>query len=223
MQNFKTRLTSTGRSAAIKRGLAQKREAMWRKMVCSWLICITVIIVSTCVFFNFFQLKFQNPVLMTFRTPVWVEAKWAAKAQTIVVEAPKEAEGLTAFRVLFKQELSKYKLTQEEKDKRVAYVDMAWKMAKDHGWKDEDALNLLKILKCESGFDQYADLVNIHKQKDGKVLTTLDRGIAQWNQYFHPEVADACVWDGACAIDAMINKVQLDGGFGQWACANKVL
>lgn len=220
MNQFKTRLTSQGRSAAIKRGLRKRQVQLWQRMVASWLLLVTIVIVSLCVFFNFFFLKFQTPVLLSFQSPVLIVPKYAQAKETVTEK--KEPEALLLYKAQFKQDVSSKlangKLTQADLDKRLNYIDFAWNQSQARGWKESDSLHLLKVLRCESGFDEYEDNINLHPQKDGKMLTTLDRGIAMWNDHFHPEVTDECVWNGECAINEMISLVQRDGNFGQWAC-----
>jgi hypothetical protein len=68
---------------------------------------------------------------------------------------------------------------------------------------------LLKVIDCESKFDQYAINVN----KGGSV----DRGIAQWNDYFHSNMTNEQAFDLDYSINKMIDYWN-DGKQGLWAC-----
>jgi len=51
-----------------------------------------------------------------------------------------------------------------------------------------------KIAKCESGLNPHARGIN----KTGSI----DRGIFQWNDKYHPEVSDDCAFDVECSARA---------------------
>lgn len=65
-------------------------------------------------------------------------------------------------------------------------------------WKDL----LCDIGRCESGFNPNARLVNSAK--------SIDRGLYQWNSWYHPEITDAIAYDPAqntrLACKALIAK-----------------
>ena len=46
---------------------------------------------------------------------------------------------------------------------------------------------LCDIARCESGFNPNAKLINSPK--------SIDRGLYQWNSYYHPEITDAIAYD----------------------------
>jgi hypothetical protein len=68
--------------------------------------------------------------------------------------------------------------------------------------KDEDIKWVLGKLWNESRWDQYAIGVN----KGG----TIDRGIAQINNHYHPEVSNECAFDLTCSLEFVI-KYRKDG------------
>ena len=74
-------------------------------------------------------------------------------------------------------------------------------------WPDEEAL---AIAKCESGLK--VDAINLNKGH------SLDRGIFQINQKFHPEVTNECAFNAKCNIDAAYNIWKKNGNFNQWVC-----
>ena len=59
-------------------------------------------------------------------------------------------------------------------------------------------------LRCESGLDPD----RVHVNRTGSI----DRGIAQWNSYWHPQVTDEQAFNPATAIDLMAE---------QWAAGNR--
>lgn len=69
---------------------------------------------------------------------------------------------------------------------------------------------LLDIIWCESRFKPNARKVNTNG--------TIDRGIAQFNDYWHPEVSDECAYSVNCSINKMIDIYKDDGSFRQWRC-----
>jgi hypothetical protein len=77
------------------------------------------------------------------------------------------------------------------------------RICKENGMtKDEDIKWVLGKLWNESRWDQYAIGVN----KGG----TVDRGIAQWNNYYHPEVTNECAFSVECAVAELV-KYRRDG------------
>jgi hypothetical protein len=68
--------------------------------------------------------------------------------------------------------------------------------------KDEDIKWVLGKLWNESRWDQYAIGVN----KGG----TIDRGIAQINNHYHPEISNECAFDLKCSLEFVI-KYRKDG------------
>lgn len=74
-------------------------------------------------------------------------------------------------------------------------------------WPDEEAL---AIAECESKLN--VDAINLNKGH------SLDRGIFQINQKFHPEVTNECAFNAKCNIDAAYNIWRKNGNFNQWVC-----
>lgn len=85
---FKTTMTKSAKSDAMKRGWSNRRYRLWRHMVITWCSAIGIVIVAGWIFFIFFMLKFQNPISL--RTPVWIEPRWKVEAQVNTVEVKKE-------------------------------------------------------------------------------------------------------------------------------------
>ena len=78
-------------------------------------------------------------------------------------------------------------------------------IAEMRGFKDTE--NLLKVLQAESGMRQYA----LNNNGD-----SIDRGIAQFNSKWRPDVSNACAFDTACAVNEMISTVNIRGGYDRW-------
>jgi hypothetical protein len=70
---------------------------------------------------------------------------------------------------------------------------------------------LLAIIECESHFNQFA----LHNNKDG----TIDRGIMQWNSYFHSKMTN----EQAFNVEYSVNKAidYLIDGKNVWVCSLK--
>lgn len=85
---FKTTMTKSAKSDAMKRGWGNRRYRLWRHMVLTWCSAIGIVIVAGWIFFIFFMLKFQNPISL--RTPVWIEPRYKAEAQTVPVVEKKQ-------------------------------------------------------------------------------------------------------------------------------------
>lgn len=63
------------------------------------------------------------------------------------------------------------------------------------------------IAKCESGLN--AKAVNINK------TGSKDRGLYQWNDYYHPEITDGMAFDPEMATDLFLKAVN-DGNISWW-------
>lgn len=72
---------------------------------------------------------------------------------------------------------------------------------------------LVRLAKCESGLNPNAINHNTN--------STIDKGIFQWNQYYHPHMTDECVYDVECATKATMEKINA-GGQGIWVCDKKI-
>lgn len=86
------------------------------------------------------------------------------------------------------------------------------KVAKDMGFTHVE--RLYRLAHCESRFDNS----RTNKNKDSR--STTDRGIFQFNDYWHPEVSEACARDTECAtkraVELTRNVDQVEKI--QWSC-----
>ena len=78
---------------------------------------------------------------------------------------------------------------------------------------------LMCLAKYESSFNPYAVLVNIHKQSDGTVLNTYDRGIFQLNSYWQRQVKNDCAFDTACSTNEVISILNREGNANLWVAS----
>lgn len=81
-------------------------------------------------------------------------------------------------------------------------------IAKDEGINPELAV---KVAECESSFKPLITGWN----KNG----TFDRGLYQWNNYWHPEISDKCAFDIDCSTRAFCKAVR--GRHLNWWNASK--
>lgn len=65
-------------------------QKVWRQIVLTWCGAIGMVVVAGWIFFAFFMLKFQNPVIL--RVPVWIEPRWKVEAEVIPVQPKKEPQ-----------------------------------------------------------------------------------------------------------------------------------
>ena len=93
-------------------------------------------------------------------------------------------------------------------------IDIIWAVAEKRGFKKEDTYKLLKIADCESNLNQWA----INKNRDG----SLDLGLYQINEKYHPEYGRECLFNIACATNAAIDIANAWGGFEAWTCARLI-
>lgn len=85
----------------------------------------------------------------------------------------------------------------------------AFQQCLNAGFDRDRAVIATAIMIRESGLQSNAT----HTNTDGSI----DRGIAQFNNVYHPEVSDACAFDTACAIGEMF-RVSVGGvDFGAWS------
>jgi len=82
--------------------------------------------------------------------------------------------------------------------------EMIRRIAKEEGVDPDLAV---RVALCESGLDPDATREN----PDGSV----DRGLYQWNSYWHPEISDACAYTPECATRAFCKAVK-DGNLHWW-------
>ena len=69
----------------------------------------------------------------------------------------------------------------------------------------------VKVAECESGLNPRATNIN----RDGSV----DRGLYQWNDKWHPEISDECAYNRYCATRAFCKAVK--SGHLDWWSASK--
>jgi pimeloyl-CoA synthetase len=84
--------------------------------------------------------------------------------------------------------------------------ELATKLAKEHGLNVD---KFLKVIKCESGFQQFRTNAN----KDGSV----DRGIAMWNSYWNSKLSDNQAYDVEYSLNKMADYWK-EGKQGLWVC-----
>ena len=89
----------------------------------------------------------------------------------------------------------------------VSVEDQIRKIAIENNFENEELL--LRIAFCESSYDFLA----INYNKNGSV----DRGIFQWNDKWHPEVSDECAFDIECATINAIRVIK-EKGPREWTC-----
>lgn len=70
-----------------------------------------------------------------------------------------------------------------------------------------DPEKVLKIIQCESGFNVKA----INENSWGSI----DRGICQFNDFWHPEISDEQAFDYKYAVRAMCERIK-KGGISDW-------
>lgn len=58
----------------------------------------------------------------------------------------------------------------------------------------------LSVATCESGLDPLA----MNRNRNGSI----DRGLFQWNDYWHPEISNACAFDIECSTRAFCKAVK---------------
>lgn len=58
---------------------------------------------------------------------------------------------------------------------------------------------MVRIAKCESGLNPSARHVNVGG--------SIDRGLFQWNNVYHPEIDDRCAYDPECATKAACKAI----------------
>lgn len=77
---------------------------------------------------------------------------------------------------------------------------------------DVDVELAVKVAKCESALIPNATNTN----KNG----TIDRGVFQWNNYYHPEVDDKCAFDVECATQKFCEALK-SGNLSWWNASKK--
>jgi len=81
---------------------------------------------------------------------------------------------------------------------------MVRRIAKEYGVNENLAV---RVAKCESGLDPSAT----NKNSNGSI----DRGLFQWNNRWHPEISDKCAFDSEASTIAFCKAVN-DGNLSWW-------
>lgn len=216
MHNFKTRsvrLSTQERGRRISRGKAEaqrKRERTHTAKVNVVLLIVATTVISAFSGMTVIERKESEPPAI----------KIAEHAQA---EPNPDARYYDEIMAYINWKLDQRNLTPAEKEKRMGLAEFAWQLAKERGMPATDRVTFLKVLECESrGLDEYAENLNEHPQQDGTVLYSLDRGIAQFNDYWYPNIPESCVYDGQCAINEAITVANRNGDFNQWHCVHYI-
>jgi hypothetical protein len=77
-------------------------------------------------------------------------------------------------------------------------------VCKRYGVPEEIAL---KVAECESGFNPNAKHVN--------PSGSIDRGLFQWNDRWHPEISDQCAYDPVCSTEKFCEAFNM-GNISWW-------
>ncbi len=85
------------------------------------------------------------------------------------------------------------------------------KIAVEEGVDEELAC---RVAKCESGLDLKAKRINNDKHK------SIDRGLFQWNSYWHPEITDEMAYNPEIACRKFCNAVK-NGKLNWWSASKK--
>lgn len=75
-----------------------------------------------------------------------------------------------------------------------------------------DPYKVYMLVHCESRWNPEAIYIN----KGGSV----DRGLFQINNKYHPEVSNSCAWSWKCSTEQAIRIIK-ERGFGEWTCGVK--
>jgi hypothetical protein len=90
-------------------------------------------------------------------------------------------------------------------------IPETYQLALKAGFEASAAVIAVAVMIAESG------LVTNATNTTGNTPPSTDRGIAQFNDYWHPEVSDACAFDPECAIREMYRVSSGGTDFSQWA------
>jgi ABC-type uncharacterized transport system permease subunit len=88
-----------------------------------------------------------------------------------------------------------------------------WSMLENSKLTVDQRLKVMEVIKCESGFNQYAIGLN----KNG----SLDLGVAQWNEAWH-KLDRSCAFSVECSINKMIDTYLKEGNLNKWICSKKI-
>lgn len=70
----------------------------------------------------------------------------------------------------------------------------------------------VRVARCESGLNPAAKNVN--------APDSIDRGLFQWNNKYHPEITDVCAYDVECSTSAFC-KAFKNGNLSWWEATKK--
>lgn len=89
----------------------------------------------------------------------------------------------------------------------------AYQQCRVVGFSHDTAIVAVAIMVRESGL--YSKAMNTA----GNTPPSTDRGIAQWNDFYHPDISDACAYNTECAITKMFQKSSGGSDFSPWRVA----
>lgn len=89
-------------------------------------------------------------------------------------------------------------------------IVQAYQQCRAVGFDNTPAIIAVAIMVRESGLYSHA-FNNV-----GNTPPSNDRGIAQWNDFYHPDISDACAYNTQCAITEMFKKSSGGSDFSPW-------
>lgn len=109
-----------------------------------------------------------------------------------------------------KKEIYDRVVTQKLSTGKVETVEqIIRRIAKEEG---VDADLAVRVSKCESGLNPSA--------KNTNPKGSIDRGVFQWNNKYHPEITDHCAYGVECATRAFCCALK-DGNLSWWNASKK--
>ena len=113
-------------------------------------------------------------------------------------------------------------ITVPKPDSLKTTEEIVREVARDRGFKDVE--NLLNVLRAESGLREDAVGSNYHPNGlcGTNRATSVDRGVAQFNDICRYDVSDECAMDTACAVNEMISTVNKRGSYDRWHASKKL-
>jgi hypothetical protein len=88
-------------------------------------------------------------------------------------------------------------------------IQQAISAAQNAGFQGQGLINVVSIAMAESGLDPNAQNCN---NPGG----SCDRGILQFNSYWHPELSDSCAYDVNCAFQQAYRVSNSGTSFSSW-------
>ena len=89
-------------------------------------------------------------------------------------------------------------------------IVQAYQQCRAVGFSHTTAIIATAIMVRESGL--YSKAMNTA----GNTPPSTDRGICQWNDFYHPDISDACAYNTECAITKMFQKSSGGSDFSPW-------